>query len=83
MNPTLDRVVSRRERESGRRVFAEFQIQLRFHAKERGEFEYYGSVGPVAGFDAVSQQQHQIFPAIDLNLAPQWEINFGIGWGLT
>jgi hypothetical protein len=42
-----------------------------------------GSVGPVTGFDAVPQQQHQIFPAIDLNVAPQWEINFGLGVGLT
>ena len=37
----------------------------------------------VTGFDAISQQQHQIFPAIDLNIAPQWEINFGLGVGLT
>jgi hypothetical protein len=38
---------------------------------------------PVTRFDAVSQQQHQVFPAIDLNIAPQWEINFGLGVGLT
>jgi len=31
----------------------------------------------------VSQQQHQIFPTVDLNLAPQWEINFGVGVGMT
>ena len=37
----------------------------------------------MTGFDAVSQQQHQIFPAIDLNIAPQWEINFGLGVGVT
>ena len=37
----------------------------------------------MTGLDPVSQQQHQIFPAIDLNLAPQWEINFGLGVGLT
>jgi hypothetical protein len=37
----------------------------------------------VNGFDAFSQQQHQIFPAIDLNVAPQWEINLGLGVGLT
>jgi hypothetical protein len=37
----------------------------------------------VKGFDAVSQQQRQIFPAIDLNIAPQWEINVGLGVGLT
>jgi hypothetical protein len=29
------------------------------------------------------QQGPQIFPAIDLNLAPQWEINFGPGLGLA
>ena len=34
-------------------------------------------------FDPVYQQEQQIFPAIDLNLAPQWEINFGLGVGLT
>jgi hypothetical protein len=36
-----------------------------------------------AGFDPLSQQQHQIFPAIDLNIARQWELNFGLGVGLT
>ena len=23
------------------------------------------------------------WPAIDLNLAPEWEVNFGVGFGLT
>lgn len=31
----------------------------------------------------MEEQEHQIFPAFDLNLAPQWEVNFGVGWGLT
>jgi len=35
------------------------------------------------GFDPISQQQHQIFPTIDLNLSPKWEVNFGLGVGLT
>ena len=25
------------------------------------------------------QQSQQIFPVIDLNLSPQWEVNFGVG----
>ncbi len=29
------------------------------------------------------QQQQQIFPAIDLNLSPKWEVNFGMGVGVT
>jgi hypothetical protein len=28
-------------------------------------------------------QQHQIFPAMDLNLSPKWEVNFGPGAGVT
>jgi hypothetical protein len=48
-----------------------------------GGFEYYGSLGPLSGFDRYNQQEHQIFPTVDLNLAPEWEFNFGVGFGLT
>jgi hypothetical protein len=49
------------------------------HLKLREVSNTNGSAGPVTGFDAVLQQEHQIFPAIDLNIAPQWEVNFGLG----
>lgn len=45
--------------------------------------EYYGSLGPVTGFDPLNAQQHQLFPALDLNLSPNVELNFGVGVGLT
>lgn len=45
--------------------------------------EYYGSTGPVTGFDPLRDQEQQIFPAIDLNLGPRWEFNFGLGVGVT
>jgi hypothetical protein len=45
--------------------------------------EYYGSLGPVGNPDPLAQQQQQIFPTVDLNVAPEWELNFGVGWGLT
>jgi hypothetical protein len=45
--------------------------------------EYYSSLGPVGHFDAWDEQQHQIFPVVDLNLSPDWEFNFGVGFGLT
>jgi hypothetical protein len=35
------------------------------------------------GFDPLAEQQQQFFPAIDLNVAPEWELNFGVGWGIT
>jgi hypothetical protein len=45
--------------------------------------EYYGALGPITGFDRPKDQQHQLFPVVDLNLGPQWEFNFGVGFGLT
>jgi len=45
--------------------------------------EYYADLGPVGHFHDVSDQQHQIFPTLDLNFSPKWEFNFGVGFGLT
>ena len=46
-------------------------------------FEYYSSLGPLRGFDPIRDQQHTLFSAVDLNLGPDWELNFGAGIGLT
>ena len=45
--------------------------------------EYYSSLGPLGRLDPWNEQQHQIFPALDLNFSPDWEVNFGVGFGLT
>jgi len=45
--------------------------------------EYYADVGPLVQPLPVSQQQHQIYPTIDLNLSPKFEFNAGVGIGLT
>ena len=45
--------------------------------------EYYAETGPVKHFDPLSEQHHVLFPAIDLNVSPDWELNFGVGKGLT
>jgi hypothetical protein len=45
--------------------------------------EYYAETGPVRHFDPLSDQHHILFPAVDLNVSPDWELNFGIGRGLT
>ena len=83
LNPTLDRSFHGASVNQGVVFSPNFKCSYDFMPKIAGGLEYYGSAGPVTGFDAVSQQQHEIFPAIDLNIAPQWEINFGFGVGLT
>ena len=45
--------------------------------------EYYCSLGEVGHFDSFENQQHAIYPTIDLNFSPDWEFNFGVGFGLT
>ncbi len=45
--------------------------------------EYYASLGPLSHFSNWDGQEHQIFQALDLNLSPKWEFNFGVGFGLT
>lgn len=45
--------------------------------------EYYSGLGQMTHFSKWNDQQHQIFPVIDLNFSPQWEFNFGVGFGLS
>ena len=45
--------------------------------------EYYSTLGQIGAFGRWDEQQHQIFPTIDLNFSPEWEFNFGVGFGLT
>lgn len=46
-------------------------------------FEYYGGFGDIRHFDARPEQSHEIYPAIDLNLGPDWEVNFGVSFPVS
>lgn len=83
LNPTLDRSFHGPGIRQGVVFSPNFKFSYDLTPKIAGGIEYYGSVGPITGFDPVRQEQHQIFPAIDLNIVPQWEINFGLGVGVT
>jgi hypothetical protein len=45
--------------------------------------EYYGSLGPITGFDPLHDQEQQIVPAADIDFGKNWEFNFGVGVGTT
>ncbi len=83
LNPAFDRSFHGESASAGFVFSPNFKVSYQFARKVAGGLEYYGSLGPVSGFDPLRYQQHQIFPSIDLDLAPQWEINFGLGVGLT
>lgn len=82
-NPAMDKSIHGTTANQGFVFSPNVKISYDFTKTVTGGIEYYGSVGPVTGFDPVAQQQQQIFPAIDLNLSPKWEFNFGVGVGVT
>jgi hypothetical protein len=54
-----------------------------FTKKVAAGFEYYAETGTVKHFDPLSDQHHLLFGVTDLNVSPDWELNVGIGRGLT
>ena len=82
-NPTLDRSFHGGSVNQGVVFSPNLKFSYDFTKKITGGLEYYGSTGPITGFLPFNQQQHQFFPAIDLNVSPKWEINFGLGVGVT
>jgi hypothetical protein len=82
-NPTFDRSFHGPSVGQGVVFSPNVKIGYDFTKKISGGIEYYGSVGPATEFLPLNEQQHQIFPVVDLNLSPKWEVNFGLGVGLT
>ncbi len=82
-NPSFDRSFHGESVSKGFEFAPNFKLSYDVTRKVAAGFEYYGSLGSIKGFDPLPDQQHAIFPTIDLNVAPEWEINFGVGIGMT
>jgi hypothetical protein len=82
-NPTLDRSFHGPSVSQGLVFSPDFKAGYDITKQVNAGLEYYGSLGPVGNFDPLYQQEQQIVPAIDLNVSPKWEFNFGVGVGVT
>jgi len=82
-NPTLDRSFHGPSVNQGVEFSPNIKVSYDFTKKIAGGLEYYGTYGPLSGFDALRDQQQQFFPTIDVDFGPQWEFNFGVGVGAT
>ncbi|HZC23699.1 MAG TPA: hypothetical protein VE866_10215 [Candidatus Binatia bacterium] len=82
-NPALDRSFHGPSVNQGVTFSPNAKFSYDFTKKIAGGLEYYASYGSLDGFDALRNQQQQFFPAVDIDFAPQWEFNFGVGWGAT
>ena len=83
INPALDRAIHGESVKKGFEFSPAAKVSYNLTPKVAIGVEYYGALGPVTHFDRAHEQQHQLFPVIDLDLGPKWEFNAGIGFGLT
>ncbi len=83
VNPALERSFHGRSVHEGVGFSPNAKISFDFNKYVSGGLEYYASYGSLRGFDSLHNQQQQFFPAVDLNVSPDWEINFGVGVGPT
>ena len=83
INPVLDRAIKGESVQRGFEFSPAAKVSYGVTPTVAVGLEYYGALGPVSHFDRARDQQHQLFPVIDLDLGPQWEFNAGVGFGLT
>ena len=82
-NPTIDKSFHGPEQSRGYGFSPNFKVSYEVTKLVGAGLEYYGSLGPITGFDPLKDQQQQILPALDLNFGEQWEFNIGVGVGVT
>jgi hypothetical protein len=83
VNPALERSFHGQTVNQGVGFSPSAKISFDFNKYISGGLEYYADYGSLRGFESLPNQQQQFFPAVDLNVSPNWEINFGVGVGTT
>lgn len=82
-NPVFSRALHGQNVTAGWAFSPSAKVSRRVYRRARLGLEYYGSLGPLVGFDALRDQEQQILPAVDIDLGPRWEFNAGVGIGVT
>ncbi len=82
-NPALERTWHGPDVRQGLAFAPAAKVSYDFTKQISGGVEYYADYGGFAQFDPFRGQQQQFFAATDLNVSPKWEINFGVGIGVT
>jgi hypothetical protein len=83
INPTFDRALHGPGVADGFNFAPNAKISWDFTKILAGGLEYYAAYGDLRNISSLHDQQQQIFPSIDLDVSPVWEINCGVGIGAT
>jgi len=82
-NPSIDKSFRGLSRSAGYEFSPNIKWSYDVTKRVAMGVEYYGSYGPVTGFDPLRDQFQQILPAVDVDFGKNWEFNFGVGVGVT
>lgn len=82
-NPALDRGIVGLPSDQQWSFSPDAKISWDFTKVVAFGLEYYGGWGPVSNLYPFTLQSQQFVPAFDVNVSPNWEINFGVGVGVT
>ncbi|MBV9988239.1 MAG: hypothetical protein JO301_11190 [Chitinophagaceae bacterium] len=83
LNPTLGVTFQGVDKASAPAFAPNFKASYAVSPKWSLGAEYYGDLGPLNDFEVPAQQNHAIFLVADIYSNPNWEVNFGPGFGLT
>ena len=83
VNPALERSFHGPGVSEGVEFSPAAKVSYNFSKAIAGGLEYYGAFGRISDFSPAREQEQQFFPAVDLNVSPKWEVNFGVGVGVT
>ncbi len=83
VNPALERTLHGPDVNLGLDFAPAAKFSYNFNKVIAGGLEYYADYGSITNIASLHDQQQQFFPAVDLNVSPKWELNFGVGVGPT
>jgi hypothetical protein len=83
INPALERTWHGPDVNLGLDFAPNVKVSYDFTKQISGGIEYYADYGNITDIASLHDQQQMVFPAVDLNVSPKWEINFGVGVGAT
>ena len=82
-NPTFEKSFHGANKNEGFVFAPNVKTSYNFTSIIAAGIEYYGALGTLFRYQSYQAQQHQLFVAADITWSPDWELNFGYGWGLT
>lgn len=83
LNPKFEKILVGPDRNKGFEFGYANKISWRLSRYFSPGLEFYGGIGLIDDSDPLHQQQHYIFPVVDMFLPGAVHINFGAGFGLT